>query len=78
MATITLRDVIEVYEEKAKEVLVLVEQVREAADRASTKSEQQTHDFVRAMQRIKQCRAGACRRLASEYEDDYPYRRRQR
>lgn len=73
---ITLRDVIEVYEEKVKDALALVERERADANRVSAEHQMRAYDFDRAMERIKRCRGRECRALASEYEDEYPYRRR--
>ena len=79
--TITLRDVIrdviEVYVEKLRDLQRKIDEAEEEAQRNSVEYQRAWDERSQAMQRIKRCRGKECRALASEYEDEYPYRGRQ-
>ncbi len=80
MQPLTLRDVIEVYEEKLRDVASELYAMKEKASRHSADYQHEAAEVIKALEVItdvKGCRSPGHRAFAAQFRDKYPYRRKE-
>ena len=72
---ITLRELIEVYEEKLRGVEAALDSMKRDKDHQNTLYQEARAEFIKAIEDIKACKSPKHRDYAGQFGDSYPYRK---